>query len=638
MLQAKERLHRAARESEVRRRTMLQMQQQQQQQHQMVMMGGAGGAKRPRGGDRESGAMKQMHAQPGGPMHMQHHDPSMMGPRGVAQMRGMQGGIPGGPQQRKPRAQRKHQDMMILQQQQQMQQQHLQQQQQQQQQHQQQLPHGLQQGINPNGMTLGMHGGMHGGLLSGPGAAGQQTAPAREEASVARGDWAPSKPILGGSYQHISASAERRFFDQVKEAMLTYSRDSWTEFVKCLDLFASSDITKKDMLELVKDLFGSSNQDLFDEFKRLLAGRENYEANGQDLWFGVPLSEVDFSQCLRCTPSYRALPKDYPRPQCSERGEMEGSVLNDNWVSIPIGSEESYSFKHMRKNQYEEAIFRCEDDRFEIDMIIDSNMSTIRILEPIAAEIAEITALEGNAGGGHHASRFSFQLEKRNLTTIHINSISRLYGDHGPEILELLRKNPAGTIPVVLKRLKQKDVEWRKARQELSQQWKEVMSKNFEKSFDHRSFYFKQQDKKLCTARNLVDEIKSDAGVAVNAAPSPNPSAAVAEASAVNANATVAASLSAATGVAASIDKTEEFKQNALSRTVLPEFAASLAGMQTNLIMNYSPAHHTVHRDIYQLFCKASDTSASSPLEKDRLMSLWRDMLRVGLTSDLIDL
>ena len=36
---------------------------------------------------------------------------------------------------------------------------------------------------------------------------------------------------------------------------------------------------------------------------------------------------------------------------------------------------------------------------------------------------------------------------------------------HRCQILELLRKNPAGTIPVVLKRLKQKDVEWRKARQ-----------------------------------------------------------------------------------------------------------------------------------------------------------------------------
>jgi len=38
-------------------------------------------------------------------------------------------------------------------------------------------------------------------------------------------------------------------------------------------------------------------------------------------------------------------------------------------VSIPIGSEERSSFKHMRKNQYEEALFKCEDERFEIDMV-----------------------------------------------------------------------------------------------------------------------------------------------------------------------------------------------------------------------------------------------------------------------------
>jgi len=40
--------------------------------------------------------------------------------------------------------------------------------------------------------------------------------------------------------------------------------------------------------------------------------------------------------------------------------------LNDHWVSVTSGSED-YSFKHMRKNQYEESLFRCEDDRSELD-------------------------------------------------------------------------------------------------------------------------------------------------------------------------------------------------------------------------------------------------------------------------------
>jgi len=48
----------------------------------------------------------------------------------------------------------------------------------------------------------------------------------------------------------------------------------------------------------------------------------------------------------------------------------------------------------MRRNQYEEALFKCEDERFEIDMVIDSNTATIRVLEPLAEEIAALKAQE----------------------------------------------------------------------------------------------------------------------------------------------------------------------------------------------------------------------------------------------------
>jgi paired amphipathic helix protein Sin3a len=50
-------------------------------------------------------------------------------------------------------------------------------------------------------------------------------------------------------------------------------------------------------------------------------------------------------------------------PSSSSRTDIGVSVLNDLWVSVTSGSED-YSFKHMRKNQYEESLFRCEDDRF----------------------------------------------------------------------------------------------------------------------------------------------------------------------------------------------------------------------------------------------------------------------------------
>jgi len=130
-------------------------------------------------------------------------------------------------------------------------------------------------------------------------------------------------------------------------------------------------------------------------------------------------------------------------------------VLNNIWVSLPVGSEESYTFRHMRKNQYEEALFRCEDERFEIDMVLDANHSTIRILEPLVEEISLLQYNESSEEGavtpdgdlppasrnvGAGGSRFQYKLDKRTLSVHHVNSITRIYGDSGNEILEMMYK------------------------------------------------------------------------------------------------------------------------------------------------------------------------------------------------------
>ena len=59
---------------------------------------------------------------------------------------------------------------------------------------------------------------------------------------------------------------------------------------------------------------------------------------------------------------------------------------------MPTGSED-FSFKNMRKNQYEEALFKCEDDHYEIDMVIDSNFATIHVLEGLSKEIEALAGV-----------------------------------------------------------------------------------------------------------------------------------------------------------------------------------------------------------------------------------------------------
>ena len=50
---------------------------------------------------------------------------------------------------------------------------------------------------------------------------------------------------------------------------------------------------------------------------------------------------------------------------------------------LVLNGTEGWAVQHMRKNQYEEALFRCEDDRFELDMVIERNTSTMRTMGPL---------------------------------------------------------------------------------------------------------------------------------------------------------------------------------------------------------------------------------------------------------------
>lgn len=135
-------------------------------------------------------------------------------------------------------------------------------------------------------------------------------------------------------------------------------------------------------------------------------------------------------------------------------------------------------------------------------MVIDSNQAAIRALEPLVREIETLGLGKGKE------RQFRYRLEKRTLSVIHLKAIARIYGDHGTDILELLRRNPAGALPIILKRLKQKDEEWRTARVDLNKQWKETLERNYYKSLDHKSFYFKQSDKKDISAKYLIADIK----------------------------------------------------------------------------------------------------------------------------------
>jgi len=338
----------------------------------------------------------------------------------------------------------------------------------------------------------------------------------------------PQKQATEGQEQHqddfvYNSGVERQFFDAVKAALASFSRDgqAYAEFIKTLDMYAQEILSRNDMLGYVERLLGK-NKELFEEFKRIINAVGSPNApNHDDSWHSVPLSEIDFSRCRRCTPSYRALPRDYPNPPCTERSENEIQVLNDTWVSLPVGSEESYTFRHMRKNQFEEVLFRCEDMRFEIDMCIDSNAATLQRLTKIYDELQRLSETERVSkgtitradvnGAGLGGKVYQYTLDGRVLGVIHKHTIKRIYGDDGEEMLKLCYKNPAIAIPIVVDRLRQKDKEWRAAKEALNRKWKDLTEFNYYKSLDHRSITWRTTDKRATSTRTMVAEIKDRA-------------------------------------------------------------------------------------------------------------------------------
>lgn len=303
------------------------------------------------------------------------------------------------------------------------------------------------------------------------------------------------KKKIGIQYAEDCAQ-ELTVLDKMKQ---TLSKSLFNQFMKILNLFGEEVINRFEMVRLVEDLLGDKYAELSEKFKASIDYREWDELNQmsqEHSSYHAFLNTHSFQKCPQATPSYRELPSDLPVPVCSNRSSLAETVLNDSYISLPTGSED-FSFKSTRKNMYEENLFRCEDERYELDMLIETNSSVVKVLEPLAKDIASLSMEQAK----------NFKLPKE-VDVIHQKSIMRMYGEHGPEILDLLKKSPATAIPVILVRAKQKDDEWRRLRNENKSIWRKVAEQNYHKSLDHRSFYFKQEDKKRLSSKALVTHLR----------------------------------------------------------------------------------------------------------------------------------
>ncbi|XP_053277109.1 paired amphipathic helix protein Sin3a isoform X2 [Pleuronectes platessa] len=337
----------------------------------------------------------------------------------------------------------------------------------------------------------------------------QNGLPIRRPAGVGATPPVKKKPkIMGKDHSSEvskhSTSTETMFFEKVKKALR--STEAYDNFLRCLQIFNQEVISRAELVQLVIPFLGKFPE-LFTWFKNFLGYREfshGEPSHAESLpkeraTEGIAM-EIDYASCKRLGSSYRALPKSYQQPKCTGRTPLCREVLNDTWVSFPSWSEDS-TFVSSKKTQYEEHIYRCEDERFELDVVLETNLSTIRALESVQRKLSRMSAEE----------QLRFKLDNTmggSSEVIHRKAIQRIYGDKANDIIDGLKKNPAASVPIVLKRLKIKEEEWREAQRGFNKIWQEQNEKYYLKSLDHQGINFKQNDTKVLRSKTLLNEIE----------------------------------------------------------------------------------------------------------------------------------
>eukprot|EP00090_Calanus_glacialis_P031781 TRINITY_DN52800_c0_g1_i1.p1 TRINITY_DN52800_c0_g1~~TRINITY_DN52800_c0_g1_i1.p1 ORF type:complete len:1465 (-),score=323.77 TRINITY_DN52800_c0_g1_i1:648-5042(-) len=325
------------------------------------------------------------------------------------------------------------------------------------------------------------------------------------------------KDVSLGEAGRYGTLNEFAFFDKVRKALK--NGEVYENFLRCLVLFNQEIVSRPELVQLVTP-FLNKHPELLKWFKDFVGFRDGSAGPGgaatdqvlpavdpqrarQERVSGDAAMEIDYASCKRLGASYCALPKNFVQPKCSGRsaGSICKEVLNDTWVSFPSWSEDS-QFVSSRKTQYEEHIYRTEDERFEFDVVLETNRDTIKVLECVQKKMGRMPPEE--------AARYRLDdCLGGTSPTIHQRAIRRIYGDKSADIIDGLKRNPVVAVPLVLRRLKAKDSEWREVQKQFNKVWREQNEKYYLKSLDHQGMIFKQNDIRAIRSKSLLNEIET---------------------------------------------------------------------------------------------------------------------------------
>ena len=289
----------------------------------------------------------------------------------------------------------------------------------------------------------------------------------------------------------MQSSIDYMFFNGLKDL---FPPEIYKILIKILYLYIEGIISQYEFTILIAPYFENPDHKQFlDYFNSLTYSR--LLNRRQHAIFDRPMCELDFSKTRKIS-GYYELPKEYPILISSGRTPFENDIFNDRLITIPTGSEDDKN--PMKKNHYEESLFAFEDKRFEYDMQIEIFQYAINKLNKFKQKIND-GIIKGN-----EINEELFQKELgKNVNRL----IIRYYRDFGPTLLSKLIKNPTGIIDILILRFNKRIEEAKTKKEDEEKTIKSHFDRIYVKSFDYRSFKFKNFDKKNNNAKAFLREI-----------------------------------------------------------------------------------------------------------------------------------
>ena len=296
-------------------------------------------------------------------------------------------------------------------------------------------------------------------------------------------------------YSHLSTkiqmSPDYIFFNGLKDL---FPPEIYKILIKILYLYNEGIISQYEFTILITPYFTQPNhQNLLEFFKSLTNSK--ILNRRQHAIFDRPMCEMDFTKTRQIS-GYFELPKEYPILISSGRTDFENSIFNDRLITIPTGSEDDKN--PMKKNHYEENLFAFEDQRYGIDMIIEVFQYAIDKLAKLKEKLNNNIIKKGE---------LNEEILEKEIGKNVKRLIKRYYRDYGPKVIDGFINNPIQVINVVIKRFNIRIEEAKKQKQEEEKNIKSHFDRIYAKSFDYRSFKFKNFDKRNNNSKAFLREI-----------------------------------------------------------------------------------------------------------------------------------